>query len=355
MKRREFFGRSAAALAGVALMPALAACGGKEAAPAAGLASGKPNSNFGGVHVGLNTYSWRDVPGGLENIIRYCREGNVSNLELRVNHLEEILGIPSDPSRSIRQAALQRVPEKEREEVMRKPGGVDALLTEEDKLKIADYRKAVDNFRYQMDWDKVEQVRKRFEDEGIGIHIAKMMPDASSTEEFIDYSFKMAKALKAPAVTAEMSLEAAQKCAPFAEKYDIFYVLHNHYQYATPEYANGPDHVLAVSPKIMLNFDFGHYFGSTGKDPRAFIEKYQDRIYSMHCKDKTGPNAAKPNENQVWGQGETPLDEVLKLVQSKYQHIYCDIELEYPVAPWSTSVKEVGTCVKYAQRVLLLG
>ena len=86
-----------------------------------------------------------------------------------------------------------------------------------------------------------------------------------------------------------------------------------------------------------------------------FIEKYHDRIFSMHTKDKTGPNAQTPNENQVWGQGQTPLDDVLKLVQAKYPQIYCDIELEYAVAPWSNSIKEVGTCIKYAQRVLLLG
>jgi len=355
MKRRDFFGMGAAALAGVALMPGLASCGNPEAKPATKVDNGKPNSNFGGVHIGLNTYSWRDMPGGMENMLKYCKEANMSNLELRINHLEEILGIPKDPTWDIRRAALERLPEKEREAVQKKPGGVDALLTAEDKQIIADYKKSVDDFRYGMDMAKVEQVLERFNSEGINIHIAKMMPDANSTDEFIEYSFKVAQALKAPAITAEMTLESAKKCAPYAEKYDIYYVLHNHYQYATPEYVNGPDEVLAVSPKIMLNFDFGHYFGSTGKNPCDFIEKYHDRIYSMHCKDKTGPNAAQPNENQVWGQGETPLEEVLKLVQSKYQHIYCDVELEYPVAPWSNSVKEVATCVKFAQRVLLLG
>jgi hypothetical protein len=32
---------------------------------------------------------------------------------------------------------------------------------------------------------------------------------------------------------------------------------------------------------------------------------------------------------------------------------YADIELEYPVAPWSGSVKEVKTCVAYARQILL--
>ena len=159
----------------------------------------------------------------------------------------------------------------------------------------------------------------------------------------------------AKGVTAELSIDAAKRCAPFAEKYDMFYCMHNHMQYSTPEWAAGPEPVLSISPNIMLNFDFGHYFGSTGKNPCDFIEKYHDRIFSMHTKDKTGPNAAKPNENQVWGQGQTPLDDVLKLVQAKYPQIFCDCELEYQVAPWSNSIKEVGTCMNYARRVLELG
>ena len=52
---------------------------------------------------------------------------------------------------------------------------------------------------------------------------------------------------------------------------------------------------------MMLNFDCGHYLGSTGKDPRDFIEKYHNRIFSLHLKDKTGPKADPANFNQVWG------------------------------------------------------
>ena len=58
----------------------------------------------------------------------------------------------------------------------------------------------------------------------------------------------------------EMSQASAEKIAPYAEKHDMFYILHNHMQYATEEFMAGPDKVLAVSPKIMLNFDMGHYF-----------------------------------------------------------------------------------------------
>ena len=58
---------------------------------------------------------------------------------------------------------------------------------------------------------------------------------------------------------------------------------HNHMQYAEEGFSCDP--ILAVSPSIMLNFDAGHFFGSTGIHPNEMIKKYHDRIYSIHLKD----------------------------------------------------------------------
>ena len=78
-----------------------------------------------------------------------------------------------------------------------------------------------------------------------------------------------------------------------------------------------------------------------------------DKIASLHLKDKTGPNTDPPNANQVWGQGETPLAEVLLLLKNKYPQIYGDIELEYSIPAWSSSVKEVRNSVKFARQILI--
>ena len=84
-----------------------------------------------------------------------------------------------------------------------------------------------------------------------------------------------------------------------------------------------------------------------------FIKKYKDRIYSIHLKDKTGPNTKPANANQVWGQGETPLKDVLTLLKQEKLPLYCDIELEYETKPWSNAVKELGVCVRHAREILL--
>ncbi|HAX93902.1 MAG TPA: xylose isomerase, partial [Bacteroidales bacterium] len=57
----------------------------------------QPNSNFSGVKIGAITYSWRSMPAGLENIIKYCKESGLSNIELMSGDLESFLGAPANP------------------------------------------------------------------------------------------------------------------------------------------------------------------------------------------------------------------------------------------------------------------
>ncbi len=103
----------------------------------------------------------------------------------------------------------------------------------------------------------------------------------------------------------------------------------------------------------MMNFDAGHFFGSTGIHPNTIIEKYHDRIFTVHLKDKTGPKTDPANTNQVWGQGEVPIADVLLLIKKQLWPIFVDIELEYDIKPWSNAVKETKTCVEYARQILI--
>ena len=62
--------------------------------------SQKPNSKFGGVQIGAISYSWRSMPGGVENIIKYCNETGINSLELMSNDVENYLGAPVNPMMS---------------------------------------------------------------------------------------------------------------------------------------------------------------------------------------------------------------------------------------------------------------
>ena len=294
----------------------------------------KPDSRFGGVQIGTITYSWRTLEGGLENIVRYCREANISSIELMSGDLEAWLGIPpnpleavfSDVSRDPATLANGQINFDDYQFIAAGSGYimVPRQLTPEQQAAVDQYDNDVKNWRIHISMEKVEEARRLLADNGIHVHIVKFSPAGWSDEE-IDYAFKVAKAMGAQAITEEISLEAAERLAPFAEKHDMYIAFHNHMQYAEEGFSADP--ILAVSPSVMLNFDAGHFYGSTGIHPNEMIKKYHNRIYSIHIKDKTGPTTTEPNENQVWGQGETPLEDILLLIKQEKWPIYCDIEL----------------------------
>ena len=89
--RRHFVGTAAAALSMAPLHRA--------AASAFGAPAEKPNSNFGGVHIGAITYSWRSMPSTAEDIIKYCTFAGISTVELMGEVAEAYAGIPSGPAR----------------------------------------------------------------------------------------------------------------------------------------------------------------------------------------------------------------------------------------------------------------
>ncbi|MDR0995502.1 MAG: sugar phosphate isomerase/epimerase, partial [Tannerella sp.] len=188
---------------------------------------------------------------------------------------------------------------------------------------------------------------------GIKAHFVKFSPGSWKNDKEIDYAFNVAKRLGALGVTDELTEANVKRLYPFAEKHDMYAIFHTHMQFAQPGFSYDP--FFAMSKKVMANFDSGHYFGSTGKNPCDMIRKYHDRIVSIHIKDKTGPDTQPtPNTNQVWGQGQMPLEEVLHLIRDEKYPIFCDVELEYDIKPWSNAVKEVKTCVRYARELLEL-
>lgn len=355
ISRRKFLGNTAT-LAAFSMVPLTFGC--KSNAPATLTApaakAANPNSNFGGVQIGTITYSWRSMPGGVENIIKYCKEAGISSIELMSGDLEEYLGAPANPMMAIfASMAPPKTPAAPPAGAPSKApqgGFKPPEFTPEQKAQIEKYNQDVKAWRLALPISKFDDVKKLFDDSGIKIHIVKFSPARWSDEE-IDYAFKAAKALGAKGVTDEISEESVKKLGPIAEKHGMYAIFHNHMQFATPGFSY--DQFLAVSPAVMFNFDSGHFFGSTGIHPNTIIEKYHDRIVSIHMKDKTGPNVDPPNTNQVWGQGQSPISDILLLIKKEGWPIFCDIELEYDVKPWSDAVKEVKTCVNYAKEILV--
>lgn len=270
----------------------------------------KPDSKFGGVQIGTITYSFRSMPDqSVPAILDYVVRSGLSSVELMGGPVEEFAGIPQS----------------------------------KDPKVISDWRTSVS-------MDKFAEIRRMFKDKGVRINILKL-GDSKWSDAEIDYAFNVCKTLGAKGITMEISEEAAKRMAPFAEKHKLFVIFHNHGQPGNPDFSF--DKVLAYGPMLMLNLDAGHYFGATGNDPCVLIERLHDRIASIHIKDKTGPKASDPNKNQEFGKGETPVNEILQLIQKNKWPITCDIELEYTIPEGSDAVKEVTRCVEYCRTALV--
>lgn len=320
ISRRKFLGTAAAAAA-VVTVPFNFSIGTQ---------SKKPNSRVNGVQLGLTTYCYRSIPHNLEETLSYVLQSGVSSLEMR-NVLEEGLGIPQAPPRVAR--------------------GVE--LTDKEK---ADRAKAVESLREdQRKWrlslpmSKYADIKKMYNKAGVNIHIAKFVPSSWSDDE-IDYAYNAAKTLGAYGITDEFTDEAAQRLGKFAEKHKSLAIYHTHGQFGMPGF--DIDKYLGYSKTNRLNLDVGHYYGSTGQHPNVIIEKYHDLIPSIHVKDKTGPKSNPPNANRPFGEGETPIADILLLIKKEKWPINVDLELEYAIPEGSDPVKEVTKCIEYMRNIL---
>ncbi|SHE41695.1 Sugar phosphate isomerase/epimerase [Mariniphaga anaerophila] len=320
--RRKFIGTAAATVAAASFSPTIFASsvGG----------GAKPNSKFKGVQIGAITYSWRSMPSTAQDILNYCVAGGISSIELMGNVVEAYAGIPPMPARPSRDAS---------------------------DVERAEYQRAADiSKEQQREWrlsapmKKYAELRKMFNRAGVNIHIVKFSPANWSSEE-IDYAFEAAKIMGAQGITNEIGHEACARLGKFAEKHNMYAIYHNHAQPGEPGFSF--EEFLEYSPRNMLNFDVGHYWGATGKHPNEIIEKLHSRIYSIHLKDKTGKNASPSNTNMPWGEGDTPIADILSLIQKNKWPIYCDIELEYPVPESSNAQQEIVKCVEYCKNILV--
>ncbi len=370
-------GSAAVVAAAATMVPSLVSCGGGKDDPYANALikeDGKPNSKFNGVQVGAITYSFKGVSGS-DATIKACMEANVSSIELMGNGLEEEVGAPTNPVQrrgGFGGGPMPGGPMPGGPMPGGAPGGggmpggppaggampqmQQPELTEEEKALQAKYEEDLAAFRKDpATMEKWAALAKKFSDAGIDVHIFKWT--AGDTDELMDYSFSVAKLFGAVGITTEGSEETCKTFGAHAERNGMLAIYHNHGQYA-PLQISDIDRWLAYSPANRLNFDCGHYFGfgydTPGLDPIQFIDHFADKIASVHFKDKTKlTNEFASNQNQVWGQGETPVREILQHIRDNYPYMYCDIELEYSVPAWSDSAKEVATCVRYAREALI--
>lgn len=320
ISRRRFLGATAAAAAAYTAMP-LVTLGGPRA--------GVRRRDMNGVQVGAISYSFRELPSSAEEVLGYLVQLGLDTVELMGNTAEQFAGAPEGPAWPRR----------------------GAQLSEEERAKLRAEREAyareVRKWRLSAPMDRFEALRKMYNDEGVQIDILKL-GSPEWTDEEIDYAFRAARAVGARGISFEISNEAAERMGPFATKHKMYVGMHNHTQVADEGFSF--DVPLSFSPYNMLNFDIGHYVAGLNTSPIPVLRKYHDRITHLHLKDrKMGTNGG---DNLPWGQGDTPLREVLQLLRKEQWPISAMIELEYQIPNGSDVLTEMAKCVDFCRDAL---
>jgi sugar phosphate isomerase/epimerase len=284
----------------------------------------EPATTIRGVRFGLETFSFHDLPPAgdarlVPTIVDNMRTVGLAECEIMSGHIE-----PWGSYATGWWVQSRRVP------------------------TFPKIREEARQWRLSVSPDYYERIRKQFEDANLRIHLYNLNFNETFTDPERDRVFQAAKALGAVGISSSTVLSEAQRLVPFVERHGMFVAMHNHNnlvdpdQFATPE---SFEKALAMSPLFKVTLDIGH-FTAGNNDAVAFIQKHHDRIVNIHVRDRKRDNGP----NRPFGQGDTPIRDVLRLIRDNGYPIRCYIEYEY--GSFRSSVEEVKTCLQYCREVL---
>jgi sugar phosphate isomerase/epimerase len=283
--RRAFTGGVLGATAGLAL--------GRGAFAQDPLGKIKP-SIVGGLTIGVQSYTYRKLT--LERMIDSMRAVGISSVELWTGHL--------DPA----------------------------------KHDEADFKTA----------------REKLEAAGITVnaYCVNFRPDA--TPELLDKAFRGAGLLGTSLMTTSTEKSVVPKLDEWCQRYKVTIGLHNHW--LGDEYMKGREALNFGGPAdyeealrgrsrhIAINLDIGH-FSAAGHDPVAYFKDNVDRIVSLHIKDRDRDAA---HTYRRFGQGATPIVEVLKLARRLDYRYAANIEYEMDAEDPTEGMRDSFAYVKRA-------
>jgi sugar phosphate isomerase/epimerase len=269
----------------------------------------KPDSKVAGVQIGLNVpynFGGRDMDPDelLDRIVTL----NVSAVEMRSQPVENFLGSPAANGRKVEA------------DVMRK-------------------------WRASVPMDRVAAFRKKYEDAGVLIDIVKYDGIYTMADAEVDYCFTLARTLGARAISCEIDARHTARIGKFADKHKLPVAYHGHA-------ATTPEHWEAAFKEARYNWanlDLGHFVAGNNTSPVPFLKQHHARISHVHVKDRK----MKEGPNTPFGEGDTPIVEVLRLIRDNKWPIQATIEFEYPVPEGSDRMTELAKTVDYCRKALV--
>ncbi len=320
--RRDFAKLSAVTVAGATLLPVVGRLCAEEI-PAK--YSSKPNSKVAGVQIGINVpYSFGNPSMSGDDVLKNCVGLGLSAVELRAQPVETFLGAPAD----------LLFPKK----------GLDTGATKDNAKQLAEWRKSVS-------LDRVADFRKKYETAGVLIEVIKVDNIFKMTDDELDYAFKLAKALGGRAISTEISTSATsdeemKRVGSFADKHKFMVGYHGHTHTGPADW----EKAFSFAKYNGANVDIGHFVAGFNDSPLPFIKEHHERITHVHIKDRMQQKHG--GDNKPFGEGETPIKDVLHLLRDNKWNIQATIEFEYKVPEGSTRMAEIARAIKYCREAL---
>lgn len=288
--------------------------------PLAAMAAKKIDSKVHGVQFGLQSYIFSTVglpqAGILDVVIRSMVESGLGEIDLYAPLTE-----PAELWDKLKAAG---------------PADPRAPVSPEVAAVRTQVREELAKWRTTVSLDHYRGIRKKFEDAGIAVYGLSGFP--GSNEEEFNRTCEIAEALGARLATLGITVSGAKRMAPFVDKRSLgVSVLGRPDMKSTnPDAVAKPENfeeAVSYSKKYGMTFDIGDATGG-GYDALKFVEAHHDRIAMIYLKDRRKDRLSVP-----FGEGDTPVKEVLQLIRDKKYPIRCYLDCDYKSTDRAADVK----------------
>ncbi len=276
----------------------------------------KPNSKWAGVQVGMNVpynFGSRDMP--IDETLAKTVELGVSAVELRSQPVELAMGAPAGQRGQNAKAAAE----------------------------------ALREWRLKADPSKASATRKKWDDAGVHIEVLKYDGIYGFTDPEMDYAFNLAKALGVRAISCELEVEGSKRVGQFADKHGMIVAYHGHTKTPPAMFETA----FGYAKHNWANIDIGHFVAGNLGNVVDYIRQHHDRITHVHIKDRKAMVGTTEGPNTPFGEGDTPIKDVLRLIRDNKWPIQATIEFEYKVPEGSDRMKEIAKTIQYCKDALL--